>query len=293
MRHLKLLPIALVVILWSCSNESKIFPGFSVTKTNIHYQLVSLGEGEHKAEPSNYVTVQIAYRTPQDSLFFHGLRTFQLTEPQFAGSIDECFAMLAKGDSATFYISAFDFFTHTIETNLPRFLKPDDLLRVDMLMLDILSEKRYLQEKEIFLNWIEDFGDYEQVVLRQYVEEQNLDFESTQSGLHYIPITRGMGNKIQEGDTITVHYEGRFFNGKYFDSTRKRNEPFQFVYGQKWQVIPGLEEAIGMMYPGEKSLFILPSYIAFGQGGSSTGIVPAFTPVVFDVEIVEVKPKNQ
>jgi FKBP-type peptidyl-prolyl cis-trans isomerase len=293
MSYQKLFPLALVVLLWSCSNESKVFPGFSVTKSNIHYQRVSLGEGEHKAEPSNYVTVQIAYRTPQDSLFFHGLRTFQLTEPQFSGSIDECFAMLAKGDSATFYISAYDFFTQTIETNLPRFLNPDDYLRVDILMLDILSEKRYQQEKEIFLNWIEDFGEYEQVILRQYIEEQNLDFESTQSGLHYIPIIRGLGKQIQEGDTITVHYEGRFFNGKYFDSTRKRNEPFQFVYGQKWQVIPGLEEAIGMMYPGEKSLFILPSYIAFGQGGSSTGIVPAFTPVVFEVEIVEVKPKNQ
>jgi peptidyl-prolyl cis-trans isomerase A (cyclophilin A) len=160
-------------------------------------------------------------------------------------------------------------------------------------MIDFLSEQKYQQEKEVFLNWIEDFGDYEQVLLRQYVEEQNLDFESTQTGLHYIPINKGYGKKIQEGDTLTVHYEGRFFNGKFFDSTRKRDEPFQFVYGQKWQVIPGLEEAIGMMYPGEKSLFILPSYIAFGQGGSSTGIVPAFTPVVFEVEVIEVKPKVQ
>ena len=294
MRHLKLFPIAItIILLWSCNNESQVFPGFSVTKTNIHYRLIKLGENDIKAEPTNYVTVDIAYRTPGDSLFFHGLRTFQLTEPQFPGSVDECFAMLAKGDSATFYISAHDFFTNTIETNLPRFLNADDFLRVDILMIDFLSEQKYQQEKEVFLNWIEDFGDYEQVLLRQYVEEQNLDFESTQTGLHYIPINKGYGKKIQEGDTLTVHYEGRFFNGKFFDSTRKRDEPFQFVYGQKWQVIPGLEEAIGMMYPGEKSLFILPSYIAFGQGGSSTGIVPAFTPVVFEVEVIEVKPKVQ
>lgn len=292
MRNLKTLPIILVVLLLSCNNESKIFPGFSTTKSNIHYKLVALGESDLLAQPSNFITIHIAYRTPSDSLFFHGLRTFQLTEPQFEGSIDECFAMMAKGDSSTFYISANNFFIKTIETNLPGFLKPNDFLRVDIKMVDILSEKEYQQEKEVFLNWIEDFGDYEQVLLRQYVEEQNLNFEKTQTGLHYIPITKGYGNKIHEGDTISVHYEGRFFNGKFFDSTRKRDEPFQFVYGQKWQVIPGLEEAIGMMYPGEKSLFILPSYIAFGQGGSSTGIVPAFTPVVFEVEIIEVKPKN-
>jgi FKBP-type peptidyl-prolyl cis-trans isomerase FkpA len=47
-----------------------------------------------------------------------------------------------------------------------------------------------------------------------------------------------------------------------------------------------------MMYPGEKSLFIIPSHMAFGQEGSSTGIVPAFTPVIFEVEIIEVRPRN-
>ena len=160
-------------------------------------------------------------------------------------------------------------------------------------MLEILTEKQYLLDKEAFLHWIEDFGEYEKVILKQYLEEQTIDFEPTATGIYYIPIQQGTGSQIQLGDTVTVHYEGRFLNGKFFDSTRKRNEAFQFVYGQKWQVIPGLEEAIGMMYPGEKSIFIIPSEMAFGQGGSSTGIVPAFTPVVFELEIVEVKEKNQ
>jgi len=286
--------ITLITLLLSaCGNHSKKFPGFSVTKTNIHYKLITIGESHIKAEPSNYVSVVVSYRTPSDSLFFHGIRTFQLTEPQFAGSIDECFTMLSKGDSATFYISANDFFTKTIETNLPKFFSENDFLRVDIRMLDVITEKQYELDKEAFLHWIEDFGDYEKIILKQYLEEQTVNFEPTASGLYYIPVKQGSGAQIQQGDTITVHYEGRFFNGKFFDSTRMRNEPFQFVYGQKWQVIPGLEEAIGMMYPQEKSLFIIPSHLAFGQGGSSTGIVPAFTPVVFEVEIVEVKPKNK
>lgn len=292
MKVLKAILLATIVTLSGCGNESKIFPEFSVSPSGIHYKLVKLGEGGQKAQPSDYITVSVSYRTLADSIFFHGVRTFQLTEPQFPGSIDECFTMLEKGDSAVFYISANDFFTKTIETNIPRFIDPNNFLRVDILMLDILTVEQYQLDKEAFLHWIEDFGEYEKVLLKQYIEKQEIDFEPTASGLHYIPLVKGVGNKIQVGDTITVHYEGRFFNGKYFDSTRKRNEPFQFVYGQKWQVVPGLEEAIGMMYPNEKSLFIIPSYLAFGQGGSSTGIVPAFTPVVFEVEIVEVKPIN-
>ena len=292
MRYYKLFALILAITLAGCSNESPLFPGFSVTNSDIHYKRITLGEKTTQAEPTNFITVNIAYRTPSDSLFFHGVRTFQLTEPQFEGSIDECFAMLAKGDSATFYISAQNFFTKTLETHTPNFLDSLDLLRLDVMMLDILTSKQYEQQKEVFMHWIEDFGDYEQVVLRQYIEEQSLSLESTPSGIHYLPLKKGYGNRVEQGDTLTVHYEGKFFNGKYFDSTLKRNEPFQFVYGQKWQVIPGLEEAIGMMYPGEKSMFIIPSYMAFGQGGSSTGIVPAFTPVIFEVEIVEVKPIN-
>ncbi len=281
-----------LLLLNSCGNESSQFPGFSVTKNKIHYKLITLGEGFKKAEPTNYVTVSVAYRTPNDSVFFHGVRTFQLTESQFPGAIDECFTLLAKGDSATFHISANDFFTKTLETTLPKFFNFEDFMRVDILMIDILTEKQFDQDKEAFLHWIEDFGEYEKVILKQYIENQELNFEPTESGLYYIPIQAGSGNKIRLGDTITVHYEGRFFNGKYFDSTRKRNEAFQFVYGQKWQVVPGLEEAIGMMYPGEKSLFIVPSHLAFGQGGSTTGIVPAFTSVLFEVEIVEVNPRR-
>ncbi len=293
MKYFKtLFTVGILGFLVSCGNQSALFPGFSVTKSNIHYKLVTIGESDVKAKPTDFVNVLISYRTPSDSLFFTGTRTFQLTEPQFIGSVDECFTMLAAGDSATFYLSALDFFTKTIEAAVPQFFKSDDFIRVDIKMLGIMEEKTYALEKETFLHWIEDFGEYEKVLLKQYINEQTNDFEQTASGIYYIPIEQGTGKKIQLGDTLTVHYEGRFFNGRYFDSTRKRNEAFQFVYGQKWQVIPGLEEAISMMYPQERALFIIPSHLAFGQGGSSTGIVPAFTPVIFEVEVMEVKTKN-
>ncbi len=285
-------PIYLFIILFiaSCSNESKLFPGYSVSNSGIHYRLITLGDSRVKPSPQDYITVSVAYRTLSDSIFFHGTRKFQLSESQFPGSIDECFLLMEQGDSATFYISADAFFSQTIETTLPQFIQPGSLMRVDINLLEIQTEKQYLQEKEAFLKWIEDFGEYEKVLLKQYLEGQPLAFEPTGSGMYYIPVQHGTGNIIAKGDTITLHFEGRFFNGKFFDSTRKRNEPFVFVYGQKWQVIPGLEEAIGMMRRSEKSLFIIPSSLAFGQGGSTTGIVPAFTSVIFEVEIVDVKP---
>jgi FKBP-type peptidyl-prolyl cis-trans isomerase len=284
-----------VVLFWvvfgGCSNKSKQFPGYSVSGTGIHYRLISLGDGASLASESDYITIDIAYRTVKDSMFFRGIRQFQVTKPHYEGAIDECFLMLAQGDSASFYIKAEPFFLKTLEASLPKFIKPNDFMRVDIKMLQIQTENQFELEKEAFLTWIEDFGEYEKVILKQYLKGQKIDIAPTPSGLYYLPVVKTQGDSVQQGDTLVVHYEGRFFNGKFFDSTRKRNEPFQFVYGQKWQVIEGLEEAFGMMREGEKTIVIVPSRLAFGEQGSSTGIVPAFTSVVFEVELLEVKKK--
>ena len=55
-------------------------------------------------------------------------------------------------------------------------------------------------------------------------------------------------------------------------------------------MIDGIERAVRMMREGEVSLFILPSAVAFGAEGSSTGIVPPYTPVIFEIELSELKP---
>ena len=284
-----LLIVSLVFLLIGCSKRSSKFPGYSVTETGIHYKLISLGDGASKPAVLNYITVNITYRTIKDSIFFQGLRKFQLTAPRYKGSIDECFMMLELGDSASFYFPADSFFTRTLETSLPKFIHTGDFMRVDIKMMDIQSEKQYQLEKEAFLHWINDFGDYEKVILKQYMDGEKLSISPTPSGLYYIPVVKTTGKSVAIGDTISVNFEGRFFNNKIFDSTKKRNEPFQFIYGQKWQVIEGLEEAIGMMKEGERSLFIIPSKLAFGQKGSSTGIIPPFTSVIFEVELIEVK----
>ncbi|MBI9052629.1 MAG: FKBP-type peptidyl-prolyl cis-trans isomerase [Bacteroidales bacterium] len=281
--------IILIPCIISCDSFSK-YSGFSKTKTDIYYQLIKFGESSVKAKPGDYITVDIAYTTVNDSVFFEGRRKIQITNPKFPGAIDECFLMLAEEEKAIFIISAIDFFNKTLDTSLPDFINVDDPMKVIVDVIDIQTEEEYIMDKEAFLHWIEDFGDYEKVILRQYVEQKKIDIEPTESGLFHIVLNEGIGEKVYVGDTVIVHFEGRFFNGKFFDSTKRRNSPFQFVYGRKWQIIEGLEEAIGRMVEGEKALFIIPSKIAFGESGSSTGIIPPYTSTLFEVELLEVKP---
>jgi len=276
-----------VIIAGGCDKFNK-YPGFKKAGKNIYYQLQVMGEDTTRAKPGDYITVDLGYYTMNDSQFFTGSGKFQVSKPAFSGSIDECFGMLAEGESAKFIIPADSFFYRTLQSRLPQFILPGSMVKITVNMLDIQTEEEYLQEKEAFLSWIADFGDYEKILLEQYIVNEKLNIDSLPSGIYYLSLTPGKGKKIEEGDTVTVNYEGRFLNGRFFDSTVKRNQPFQFVYGTEWQVIRGLEEAIGMMSEGEKALIILPSEMAFGNTGSSNNFIPPFTSLIFEVEILKV-----
>lgn len=275
------------LLLFSC-NESSEYPGYTKLDNGNYYKLIKIGDSESKCKFGDFVTADITYKTLNDSVFFKGRRKFQIGKVKYPGSIDECFVMLGKEDAASFIISANDFFTKTLGTTVPSFLVSSGKMKIEADILEIQTTEQYNREKEAFLKWTEDFGEYEKIILRQYIEDSRLRLKPLTNGLYSLVLKPGNEKKVNIGDTIVVHYEGRFLNGKFFDSTKKRNEAFQFVYGQQWQVIKGMEEAIATMHEGERSLFILPSEFAFGDQGSSTGIIPPFTSLIFEVELISV-----
>lgn len=283
-----LITLTAFLLLASCNNSK--FEGYSQTDSGIHYKLIILGENENeKPKPKDYVTVDLIYRTLEDSIFFNGRRKFQISEPSFPGEIDECFMMMDMDDSASFIINAYNFFVKTIEAPVPDFLLDDNLMKVDVKLLKLQNANQFQLEKKEFLSWIKDFEEYEQVALSHYLEKNVIGIDPSNSGLFKTIIKEGSGEKVKRSDTIVMHFEGKFLDGKIFDSTRKRNSPFEFVYGQEWQVIKGLEEAVGTMKSGEFSIFIMPSDIGFGKQGSSTGYIPPFTSLIFEVELISVK----
>ncbi len=266
------------------------YPGFTKSKSGIFYKLNQIGDSVKMPNVGDYITADIQYLTMDDSVFFKGRRKVRLMEPKTKDAIDNCFAMMSEGDNATFIISAKNFFTQTLETSLPDFFNAESNMKVNIQILEIQSAKEYELEKEAFLNWINDFGEYEKVILHQFIAEKKLEVKPNKSGLYYLQVREGTGKKVEIGDTIIINYEGKFLNGKFFDSTIRRKQPLQFVFGTEWQVVKGLEEGIAMMHEGEKTLFILPSELAFGTGGSSTGIIPPFTSLIFEVELLKVSP---
>lgn len=267
---------------------SSEYPGFKKIDKNMYLQLHKIGEDSAFIHPNDYVTCDLVYKTMNDSVFFEGRRKFQVSAELLTNSFDKGLTELREKDSVTFILPSQLFFDSTLETSVPTYLSGKEKMKISLAVLEVQSQEKYEREKEAFLHWIEDFDSYEQVILRQFIEQEELDVQPEESGLYYIVLREGQGEKVKKDDTLTVHYEGRFLNGKFFDSTKKRDEAFTFVYGQEWQVIEGMEKAIGMMREGEKALFILPSDLAWGKSGSSTGIIPPYTSLIFEVEVLEI-----
>jgi peptidylprolyl isomerase len=109
---------------------------------------------------------------------------------------------------------------------------------------------------------------------------------TTPSGLKYVDLLVGTGATPKVGDTVLVHYTGRFTNGKIFDSSVGK-PPFQFVLG-KGQVIKGWDEGVGSMKVGGKRKLTIPPDLAYGARGYP-GVIPPNSTLVFQVELLKVK----
>ncbi len=110
---------------------------------------------------------------------------------------------------------------------------------------------------------------------------------TTASGLVYEDTVVGEGAEATAGAFVTVHYTGWLTNGNKFDSSKDRNDPFQFPLGQR-HVIAGWDEGVqGMKVGGTRKLTIPPElgYGAYGAGG----VIPPNATLVFEVELLDIQ----
>lgn len=107
------------------------------------------------------------------------------------------------------------------------------------------------------------------------------------SGLKYIDMEVGEGPAAVSGKEVTVHYTGTFPDGKKFDSSVDRDEPFTFRLGAG-HVIKGWDEGVsGMRIGGRRKLFI-PAALGYGKRGAG-GVIPPDAELHFEVELLGVE----
>jgi len=248
------------------------------------------------------VTLQIIQKTDKDSLLSS---TYALGHPvqvkvqptQNVTDMMEIFPLLTLGDSILVKIPADSVFKGH-ETSRPPFFPVGSYFNFYMKILKVQSLNDAIAERNAELEKIKA---NESVDANKYITSNKLVMKTTPSGLKYVVFKPSTKPKPRAGDTVLVNYTGHLLNGQVFDTSvasvaenagllqeGRTYEPISFVLGSG-QVIKGWDEGILLLNTGAKAKFVIPSSLAYGDQGQGDTI-PPYSTLVFDVELVAVKP---
>lgn len=222
----------------------------------------------------------------------------------FKGDLFAALSLLSEGDSATFKIN--------IDSMVQKMGRPQpaDTTKkylVYTIKIDKVIPKGSLNDS-LFRGKIDEFlkaemdnaKKGESAKMKAYVSAKGLKTTVSASGLNYVISTQGSGAKPNPGDTVVVNYTGSFLSGKIFDTSlpdiakkagtfnvQRPYEPLKMPVGMS-NSIPGFEEGLMLLNKGSKATLIMPSNLAYGEQGNQG--IPPFTPLVFEIEMVNIIP---
>ncbi len=296
----KIIGIALAAMVLAGCNG-----GFKKGEAGMQYKIIS-GNGGPTIKPGDFFTINFIIKTDADSVlassYENGREVPQLMQKsQTKGDVFAGLAMLSEGDSAIIK-------TNIDSTSKGRPRQPGLKGKYMVYVIKVekvipkgnLSPEAFAAKYKDYLKSRADIAKkQEPAKIKKYIDDNKLKLTQTPSGLQYVITTQGTGIKPVAGDTVQVNYIGKFTSGKVFDTSIKSEaqkaklqinpmnpyKPIKFPVGVAG-MIPGWNEAFLLFNKGTKATMILPSNLAYGEQGNQ--IIGPFTPLVFDVELVDV-----
>jgi len=295
----------------SCSNEKKGKGGLLYT--------VHKDAGKTKIKQGDFVKVDFIQTNDNDSIidatYDHDFpRFFPVAKTNYGGDMSDVITLFGEGDSVTFKLNVDTMVKHSNQPR-PEHLKNQKYLTFTMKIQKVLPRLPY-EADSVFQRRSEDFFNtnmrasmdqkkaMEGARIKKFAEDNNLKLTTSPSGLQYVIVKPGTGEKPRLGDTAIVDYTGQLtykkVSGKpnIFDTTiekvakenlapnpTKRYEPIPIALAEG--IAKGLVEALQLIGKGGKITAILPSDLGYGERGG--GPIPPYNPLVFDLEIKDIK----
>jgi len=142
----------------------------------------------------------------------------------------------------------------------------------------------------ISCNKTNEFEAAEQQEIQDYLDRNSsLNFEKKESGLYYLELVPGTGRVPVKYDTAYVKYTGKFLDGQIFDTNVGTTKTLEVLIGTPG-IIQGFNEGLTYMASGGKSLILVPSSLGYGTTGNYYGGISGYTPLLFEIQLVQVKP---
>jgi FKBP-type peptidyl-prolyl cis-trans isomerase len=164
-------------------------------------------------------------------------------------------------------------------------MKPDDMMRMDIKVLNLLSKHSVDSISDAMANAELNREDQ---LLQNFMRQNNLKGTKTASGLYVVMEKEGKGKQPVKGNTVRVAYTGKLLDGTKFDSSfDPGHQPYEFAI-ETGNAIQGWHEGLKYFKVGGKGKLLMPSKLGYGERGSPPKIGPS-QPLVFDIELLEIK----
>jgi len=276
----------------------------SVSPSASGIYIITQNQGSGRGiKKDDFVKINLTVSTIEGKKIFSTLDqnrpiTFEYGKPFDTKGFDEAIATMKKGSKATVVVPSAMGFGEKGKKDMSGqdIIAPYSPVVYDIEVLDLKTkaenEKAAKEEAAAAKKAADEAKAAEPSLIQQYLKDNKITAKPTASGLYYVEKVKGKGPLAKAGDKVKVHYTGKLFNGKVFDSSleRKPSTPYEFTLGQQ-QVIPGWDEGIALMSAGGKATLVIPSKLAYGERGAGSDIKP-FSPLVFDVELISISPKK-
>ncbi len=286
------------IAITSCSK----YPGYKKTESGIFYKYYVESKDTTKVKEGSILSMNIKYHlkiNDKDTVLFNSAttkRVFEISQSksEFKGDIYEAFGMLHKGDSASFIVSAKDFFLKTAKyPQLPSGIDSTTMMYFDVKLLNVETvEERQKAE----MAKAEKFKSEEPVKIKAYLTKNKVTVAPTASGIYIIAQNPGSGRGIVKTDFVKINLTVSSIEGKKIFSTLDQNQPINFEYGKPFDT-KGFDEAIATMKKGSKATVVVPSAMGFGaqskRDGQGQEILTPYSPVVYDIEVLDLKTKAE
>jgi len=283
----RLLLLMSAIVLVAC--DSKLMDGFSKLDKDVYFKIHTLGDGNEKAKSGDKIYSQLeVYGSSGKLIYSNSLKSGAMHRFDISATKsiwNKMFSVMHEGDSATFSLVGDKLNLNKLTQGKIKEYPGEITLSIKLWKLISEQEQnaskiRVVQD-DLELQELRDLNNY-------FVENEIEPTRLLVDGIYFQKMKSGKGKRVQSGDAIWINYKGYFLNGKEFDNTYKRGQMLDFQLGKPDQVIRGFEIALSKMNEGDKVKLYLPSTFAFGEAGSSNGQVPAFTAVIYELELYQI-----
>lgn len=272
---MKILSFLLILFLFFSCNQER-FQGFSENSSSVYYQRVTLGDGISYHPDSSFIdyTIQFGIFDSVNPVIFQKTKVIKFAQTHFNNCETNIFYGLKKGDQLNLILlNNSDLFEKiSFETDT---LSQDWMIN---LKVDKIVSTQSAKENQGDPNFIE----YNRIKEYLTFGDNSTKFGFTEG----IWLDRSMLNpsiNIPTQEELILDYKGYYLDGNTFDIP---DYPLKFLRTDQNQVIPGIMIALKYLSPGDSTVVIIPSHLAFGETGSKDGNVPPNEPVVYGLKLL-------